>query len=54
MDPFSRGGSDAKFALRYGLVLSGAECVQWSVCVALYRYTGGRQQGWVQLSKQVG
>lgn len=53
MDPFSRGGSDAKFALWYGLVLFSAECVHWSVCVALYHYTGGRQQGWVQPSKQV-
>lgn len=53
MDPFSRGGSDAKFSLWYGLVLFSSECVQWSVCVALYHYTGGRQQGWVQPSKQV-
>lgn len=53
MDPFSRAGSDAKFALWYGLLLFSAECVQWSVCVALYHYTGGRQQGWVQPSKQV-
>lgn len=53
MDPFSWGGSDAKFSLWYGLVLFSFECVQWSVCVALYHYTGGRQQGWVQPSKQV-
>lgn len=53
MDPLSRGGSDAKFSLRYGLVLFSPEWVQWSVCVALYHDTGGRQQGWVQPSKQV-